>query len=196
MPQVSVVVEGQTDVPVAARILESVGCSVANVYGRAGCAFIDENIGRYNNAARFAPWFVLRDLDAGQCAADLATALLDRPARWMRFRIAVREVEAWLLADGERLCGYLGVSTKHLPANPDAVLDPKQLLVNLARRSRRRTIVGDMVPEQGTSAAVGPGYLARITEFTQDHWRPEVARTNSASLDRCLTRAAELAAFR
>lgn len=195
MPDVSIVVEGPTDVPVVTRILASVGCEVSSIYGQSGCNFIDDNIARYNNAARFAPWLVLRDLDQAPCAAALVSGLLNRPARWMRFRIAVREVEAWLLADGEALCGYLSVAPKHLPATPEIVADPKLALVNLARRSKRKVIVKDMVPEPGVTASVGPGYVARVTEFARDHWRPAVARINSPSLDKCLTRAAELAEY-
>jgi hypothetical protein len=195
MALVSIVVEGPTDVPVVARILDSVGCSVLSVYGQSGATFIDDNIGRYNNAARFAPWLVLRDLDTEPCAAGLVARLLSQPALWMRFRIAKHEVEAWLLADGENLCDYLRVATKHLPINPEAVADPKQALVNLSRHSKKRAIVNDMVPEPGVSASVGPGYVSRVSEFARTYWRPAIARANSPSLDRCLTRAAELAAY-
>lgn len=196
MQPVSVVVEGPSDVQVVTRILELAGCSVSAVFGQAGCTFIDDNVARYNNAAKFSPWFVLRDLDAGACAVELVESLLERPAEWMRFRIAVREAEAWLIADADSLSKYLRISNALVPANPDTVDDPKQTLVNLARRSRKKAIVDDMVPEPGVSAIVGPGYVARITEFARDHWRPELARTNSDSLDRCIRRVAELAAFR
>lgn len=195
MSFVSVVVEGTSDAVVATRILDSCGCEVHSVYGQTGCHFIDENIARYNQAARFAPWFVIRDLDTAECAADLARDLLDAPARWMRFRIAVREIEAWLLADRVAVAGYLGVRVNRVPNDPDALADPKRSLVNLARRSRRRAIREDMVPEPGVTATVGPGYVARISEFAREYWRPNVARTISASLDDCLVRVAELAAY-
>jgi len=195
MPPVSVVVEGPSDVAVVTRILGEVGCTVANVYGQTGCDFIDTNITGYNNAARFSPWFVLRDLDNAACAAQLAASLLPTPARWMRFRIAVRELEAWLLGDGKALSGYLRVSAAVIPTDPEGLDDPKQTLVDIARRSTNSAIRDDMVPDHGVSAVVGPGYVGRISEFALKHWRPEVARTQCPSLDKCLTRVADFAAF-
>ena len=193
---VSIVVEGQSDVAVVERILAMVECSVGAVYGRKGKADVDRSLPGYNNAARFAPWIALRDLDAdAPCAPQLARAILPHPSPWMRFRIAVREMESWLLADPEALSTYLKVSRALIPGQPQTLPDPKQALVNLARRSRIASMRGDMVPEPGVSATVGPGYVYRIMDFAGNHWRPEVARQSSASLNRCIERAAELRTY-
>lgn len=196
MVPVSVAVEGQSDAAVVVRILSLVGCSVHAVYGRTGKAAIDHSLPGYNSAARFAPWLVLRDLDAdAPCASELARGILPQPARWMRFRIAVREMECWLLADPETLSDYLRVPRRLMPHNPEVLPDPKLTLVNLARRSRVASVRRDMVPEPGVCAVVGPGYVARVSEFARDHWRPDVARLNSGSLDKCIQRARELRAY-
>ncbi len=193
---VSVAVEGQSDVAVVQRILALVGCSVHAIYGRSGRATIERSLPGYNNAAHFAPWLVLRDLDTdAPCAAELARRILPHPAEWMRFRIAVREVESWLLADPERLSGYLRVSRTSIPHDPDSLADPKATLVNLARRSSAASVRADMVPELGVSAAVGPGYVSRVSEFAGNYWRPEVATLNSASLRKCIQRARELRGY-
>ena len=124
---VSIVVEGQSDVAVVERILAMVECSVGAVYGRKGKADVDRSLPGYNNAARFAPWIALRDLDAdAPCAPQLARASLPHPSPWMRFRIAVREMESWLLADPEALSTYLKVSRALIPGQPETLPDPSR----------------------------------------------------------------------
>jgi hypothetical protein len=103
--------------------------------------------------------------------------------------VAVRAVEAWLLADAERLAAFLGIRAALIPRDPDAEHDPKTTLVNLARRSRRRAIREDIVPREGSGGRVGPGYVGRLIEFVtaaENGWRPGVAAGRSDSLRRCL----------
>jgi len=42
---------------------------------------------------------------------------------------AVREVEAWLLADAARLGRFLGVPAARIPLSPDTLRNPKQEMV-------------------------------------------------------------------
>lgn len=117
----------------------------------------------------------------------------------MVFRVAVRAIEAWLLADRERIAAYLGVSLHSVPALPDALADPKQALVNLARKSRRRAIRDELVPREGSGRQVGPAYSSRLQDFVlhpADGWRPEVAAGNSDSLARCIRAIERLVARR
>ena len=104
----------------------------------------------------------------------------------MRFRVAVRAIESWLLADAESLSEYLRVRRAMIPADPDRLDDPKATLVKIARQSRVTAIRLDMVPEQGMTSRVGPAYSSRVTEFARRRWRPEVARDHSDSLERCI----------
>lgn len=184
---VTIAVEGPTDSPVARRLLTHIGLDAGPIHEKNGKNGLDKRLTGYNNAAANAPWLVLRDLDHdAPCAGDLVNALLPNPSAQMCFRIAVRKMEAWLLADREQLARYLSVSIASVPSNPEQVEDPKLTIVNLARRSRRRAVREDIVPVRGTTATVGPGYLARITEFATDHWRPDVAALSCSSLKRCL----------
>jgi hypothetical protein len=184
---IPVLVEGDTEVPIVDKLLALVGTEVGTVYGLKGKDRLDQLLPKYNQAARFGRWFVLRDLNGdGVCAPDLVQRLLPHPATHMCFRVAVRASEAWLLADRERICEFLAVRTGRVTENPDDLRDPKQRLVNLARDSRRRAIREDMVPARGTSARVGPGYTARIIEFATTRWRPEVAAVRSPSLTKCI----------
>jgi hypothetical protein len=157
------------------------------VHGEKGKNSLDKNVKGYNNAARFAPWLVLRDLDHdADCPPDLLPFLLPSPATMMRFRIAVRSVEAWLLADSARIQRFLQIPEGRVPADPDRLTDAKQTVVNLARISTNREIREDLVPRRGTTGRVGPAYPARLVEFAARHWRPKMAARRSSSLRRCI----------
>jgi hypothetical protein len=184
---VTVAVEGKHDEPVARRIIAHLGLETAAVYIAGGKAPLDAKLGGYNNAAKGAPWLVLRDFDHdAPCASALLTTKLPSPARLMRLRFPVRAVESWLLADTERISAFLSVAVGRVPELPDLEAHPKQTLVNLARRSRKRAIREDMVPAEGTSAIVGPGYTSRLIEYASTHWRPAIAARRSPSLARCI----------
>jgi hypothetical protein len=116
---------------------------------------------------------------------------LPSPSAQMCFRAAVRAAEAWLLADRERMARWLAVSVRQMPENPDGLDDPKQEIINLARRSRRRAIKDELVPRQASGRTVGPLYTTRLIEFVQDEtagWRPDQALHVSNSLARCIQR--------
>jgi hypothetical protein len=108
----------------------------------------------------------------------------------MAFRIAVRSVEAWLMADAEALAGFLKITRGRVPADPEKLPDPKAEMVRLGSNSRSRLIREDMVPRLGSGATQGPGYAPLLAEFAERHWRPRIAATVSDSLDRCLRRLA------
>ena len=55
--------------------------------------------------------------------------------RFFLFRIAVREVEAWLIADREALAGFLKIKIMHVPYKPEELVDPKRVLLELATRA-------------------------------------------------------------
>jgi hypothetical protein len=110
----------------------------------------------------------------------------------MCFRIVVRELESWLLADTEALAAFLGIRRTLIPAGPDQLDDPKQVLVSLGSKARKADIRRDLVPRPASGRSIGPGYTSRMLEFVQDRWRPAVAETNSDSLRRCRLRLREL----
>lgn len=184
---VTVAVEGKHDEPVARRIIAHVGLTTQVVYVAGGKVPLDARLPGYNNAAKGAPWLVLRDFDHdAPCARALIAAKLARPAPLMRLRFPVRSIESWLLADAERIAAFLSVPVGKIPASPDGEAHPKLTLVNIARRSRKKAIRDDMAPAEGTSAIVGPGYTSRIIEYASVHWRPGTAARRSPSLARCI----------
>lgn len=194
--QVNVVVEGITDEPVAIKILEHVGLETGTIFGRSGKEHLLKTIHAYNNAASISPWLALVDLDTStQCASQARLQWLPRPATFMCFRIAVHSIEAWLLADREAIANFLSVNLTKIPYNVENEHDPKKTLVNIARKSRDRNIRNDIVPRQESGARVGPLYVARITDYTLNHWRPDEAAKNSESLSRCIKALSALAAI-
>lgn len=184
---VSAAVEGIVDEAVVRRLIAHGGATIGAVYGRQGKSFLRQRIAGYNNDAQRVPWIVLVDLDReSECAAVLRNAWLPQPAPHLCFRVAVREVEAWLLADAECLANFLGVARSKLPPDPERLDDPKATMVNLARASRRRDIREDMVPRLGSGREVGQAYSSRLIEFASAHWRPEVAAGRADSLKRAM----------
>lgn len=192
---VSVAVEGASDESVARAVLVACGLGAASVYGGKGKSYLLEKLDGYNRAAQFRPWLVLVDLDSdhGGCVARAHRSWLPAPAELMCFRVAVRAIEAWLLADVESVSSFLGVSSARIPTHPEDLVDPKRTLIDLARASRRRSIRG-LVPRQGSAARVGPTYVSDVSMFALEMWRPDVASENAPSLARCLSRIEELAA--
>jgi hypothetical protein len=187
---ISAAVEGIVDEAVVRRLIEHVGAKLGPVYGKSGKPKLLQHIKGYNEAARLGPWIVLVDLDRDtECAPPFCAEWLPSVAPKMCFRVAVREVEAWLLADRERLADFLHISISKIPSAPESIEDPKQTMVNMARRSRLRAIQKDMVPRPESGRQVGPAYPSRLIEFVENRekgWRPDVAAGSSSSLHRCL----------
>ncbi len=152
-----------------------------------GAGFLKKRIKGFNQAARGMPYLILTDLDTDECAPLKLREWLPVPASPnLIFRIAVCEVESWILADQENMADFLGIGRESFPAQPDTIPDPKQLLVNLARASRKRTIRMNLVPKPGSTAKVGPAYNKRLCEFVQDQWDPLLAKSSSPSLMRAV----------
>jgi hypothetical protein len=97
---ISGAVEGPVDETVLRRLVEIAGGRLGPVYGKNGKNYLRQKINSYNQAARFSRWVVLVDLDHdAECAPLLRDSWLAKPAPNMYFRISVRAIEAWLLAD-------------------------------------------------------------------------------------------------
>lgn len=186
-PEVSVVIEGPSDEGVVFSILRESGLVPGRFHGRNGKPAIRKKIDNYNRAGRFGPWFVVVDLDnKTDCPAEIRREWVPSPERYFVFRVAVVEMESWLLADVEKVARFLGVSRSVLPRNPDDLADAKDTLMRLAARSNKRAIREGLVPRLGSGASVGPTYVSDLREFGLNEWRPAVAAENSPSLQRCL----------
>jgi len=189
---ISAAVEGILDEAVLRRLMEDLGVVPGPVYGKNGKPFLLEKLNAYNRAAQYSPWIIIVDLDHdADCAPPFLRSCLPDPAPNMNFRIAVREIEAWLLADRERLAKFPSVGISRIPHDPEALNSPKSTMIDLARRSRRRDIRENMVPRPGSGRKIGPAYTSLLIEFARDTehgWRPRTAAKSSDSLNRCIRR--------
>ena len=187
---ISAAVEGLVDEAVVKRLILEAGGTPGQVYGKNGKRSLRANVNGYNNAARHRPWILLVDLNhEAACAPDLCRTWISRRSGKLCFRVAVREVEAWLLADREHIANFLSIARSRVPISPESEENPKQVMIDLAARSRRRDIREDMVPRPGSGRQVGPAYTSRLIEFvssSQIGWRPDVAMEDSPSLRGCI----------
>jgi hypothetical protein len=185
---ISAAVEGIVDEAVVRKLIVDAGGHPGTVYGKKGKPSLRRQIQGYNQAARQSPWMVMVDLDRdAECAPPLFEEWVPDPAPYLCFRVVVREVESWLMADAESLADFLKVRPGSISADPEQLQDPKEEMISLARRSSRREIREDMLPRAGSGRLVGPAYGSRLIEYVETLWRPSVAIDHADSLRRAMT---------
>lgn len=165
-----------------AKILSTIPTEYATrtIYNRGGYGYLRQNINGFNNAAKGVPFLIGTDLDEYECPAALIQEWLTRPKHDnLLIRVAVREAEAWVLADRENFATFLGISMANLPDQVEAIPDPKEALIRLARKARRRELRDDLCPPPDSTRKVGPNYNARLSTFVQQRWNPNAARDRS-----------------
>jgi hypothetical protein len=165
------------------------GYFVGTAYRRGGFGYLRRTTIGWNRAARGVPFVVLTDLDDYDCPRSLVDEWLTEPKHPnLLFRVAVREVEAWLLADGKHLAPYLGIREALIPDNPDSLIDPKATLIDLARKSRSGDVKARIVPKRGSTARQGPDYNGCLIRFVSKDWQIAAAVARSPSLARAVDR--------
>jgi hypothetical protein len=94
-----------------------------------GNSTIRRNLEKYKGASRVIPHIVLTDLDRYTCPPalfdDWRVGVLPKS---MLLRIAVREAEAWLLADRKGIADFLHAALENVPSAPELVKDPKEVV--------------------------------------------------------------------
>jgi len=135
--------------------------------------------------------FVLTDLDKIDCPPTLIRDWFDiQPNQPIAlppevvFRVPVREIESWLLADRDVFACFMGIPKANFASKPDELPDAKQHLFNVISRGRKKWH-RDMLP-QAKTASIGPLYNEKLCEFIRDKWDPARAATNSPSLTRAI----------
>lgn len=192
---VDALVEGTLGEAVAARLINYCRHQFGVAYGKRGWQYLRDKVAGFNVRARYGnPILMLVDfMDTGlNCPPEVPAIWLPKRCNKMLLRTVVREIESWLLADGEGMARFLGISAALIPRNPENLDDPKQTLVNLARRSRKRALRDAILPQPNVSSVVGPGYNAALEEFVAQYWNVEAALQRAPSLTRCVTRLGEL----
>lgn len=192
---ITLLVEGRLDEAVAQRLAVDSGFRVENVHGKQGWTFVQKSLPMLNQMARFTPCLALVDfMDTGmECPPSVPSAWTPDRHPNLIFRVVVRELESWLLADRRGIARFLRIPAVRVPSAPEEEDDPKRTLVNLARGSSSRRVRDALVPARGASAVVGPDYNAELERFIRGEWSPADARVAAPSLDKCMLRLAELA---
>lgn len=98
------------------------------------------------------------------------------------FRVAVREVEAWLLAHQSALAPFLGtpeIDSRRCgqPGRSKTDLDRLGSKIQVPRSTRRHCA-------PPCTARIGPDYNRRLSTFARKHWDARLAARFSASLQR------------
>ena len=95
-------------------------------------------------------------------------------------------MEAWLLGHRSAFAEFLGISVDLIPGDADLIPDPKQLLINLAEKSKKRKQQEAIVPERNSTAKIGKDYNGQLIKFVNKSWQVASAHTNSPSLKRAM----------
>ncbi len=158
-----------------------------------GFGYLRSKVDSWCEIAKRKPILLITDLDTASCAVDLRAAWMSnrKPNENLVLRIAVREIEAWLLADHQAFRTLIG-NQGTLPPDPDLLPDPKQFLLRLVARQASREIREDLVANAGAIASQGIGYNSRLSQLVATVWDPARAGMRSRSLQKARNRIAEL----
>lgn len=182
-------VEDDLSEAVLRKILRQCGqdYAVGTCYGKRGFGYLKRIIPGLNNAARGTPFLVLTDLDASNCAPEMIREWLPFVKHNnLIFRVAVREVESWVLADRAAFAKFVGVRVDIVPNEADEIRNTKEALIGVVKRSRRKDLRNDIVPPPGSTRKQGPNYNGRLVAFIQNSWDARRAAERSPSLRRTL----------
>src|SRR6266446_4484885 len=92
------------------KILQTIPTQYATqtIYNRGGNGYLRQTINGFNNAAKGTPFLVGTDLDEYECPPALIDDWLTHARHHnLLVRVAVRDAEAWVLADRHRFADFL-----------------------------------------------------------------------------------------
>lgn len=150
---------------------------------RNGSGYLKSKVESWRQLAGQQVVLLLTDLDQIDCPVALRNEWLGTrpvPDRLL-LRIAVREIESWVLADQDAMRKLIGDRGK-LPPAPDELGDPKAFLLNMVRKYAPRDVKQDLLAERGAMASQGLGYNRRLVAWVKSDWSPDRAAARSPSL--------------
>lgn len=143
---------------VATKILTTLGFEIVNRPRQhrrphqGGKSHLRKRAQEFNRSAAGPNYFfMLTDLDSPQnCPANLIQSWVKGPLHPRFFlRVAVMEVESWVLADRRAIAEFLEIPLVQVPSRTDEILHPKEFLVSLARKSPSAKLRKELVPGRG-----------------------------------------------
>lgn len=194
MTPIAIATEDALSEAIALRLVAEVSVPhrVTHTLRKGGFGYLRSKMDSWCQMANHQVMLVLTDLDRVGCVLELRRDWLAErplPARLL-LRVAVREVESWVLADHVAVRVLLGAKGT-LPPAPDILPDPKQALLRLAKNAAK-PVRQDLLRVVDGNLAQGLGYNARLTDWVATHWSPERAAERSPSLARARSRLAEV----
>ena len=158
---------------------------------------VQKSLAGYASLANVMPVIVGVDLDHDECASTLLAGWADEfdPHPNLIIRVAVTEIESWVLADRKRCADFINATSDEISRDPDSLENPKKAFLDLARANAHEELKKDLVPRNydRNYPRIGPAYNLRMTAFVASRWRPHVARPKSDSLHRAITAMEKLA---
>ncbi|WP_186027826.1 hypothetical protein [Burkholderia gladioli] len=153
-----------------------------------------QKIPAMNNVAKnVMPVLMVADADQAPCVVTQRNSWLPpNVSQRLSMRLAVKEAEAWVLADHVGFSNFATVNKDLFPTQPEAVPDPKQALLALVKKSKRRELRDEMLPGKGATSPVGLGYNVHMTDFVKNYWSIGRAIDRAPSLARAIPRVASL----
>jgi Domain of unknown function (DUF4276) len=195
MIPIAVATEDELSEAIALRLISEVKHSlhVTHTLRRGGFGYLRSKMDSWCQMAEHQIMMVLTDLDRANCLVEFRDEWIANrplPARLV-FRIAVREVESWVLADHEAMRELFG-ERGALPMEPDTLIDPKQTLLSFAKGAPK-SVRDDLIKKVDGRLQQGLGYNTRLSHWVNTVWSPERAAERSPSLARARVRLQKVA---
>ena len=183
-------VEDELSESISRQILRYFNFEIQYTIRGKGNVFLRQKAPEFNRSANQTSIFLLTDLDTPRaCPPRLIQSWIKGPINpTFFFRVAVMEVESWVMADRMGFAAFLSIPLHRIPSPTDDILNPKEFLLSLARRSKKKSVREALLPAQGSTLSVGNEYNTLLSEFVQEHWNIERAAPVSPSLKRTLDR--------
>ena len=168
--------------------LRPVEYAVGTVFKKGGFGYLKKQTPAFNNLAKGCPVLLLTDLDARPCAPDLLKEWLAvQRHKDFLLRVAVHEVEAWLLASGAGFGAFLGIRKDCSIEAPEELSDPKEMVLRIATSCPKRDIRDALVRRDSSGCLKqGPAYNSALVSFVNNTWNPQAAESVCPSLKRMM----------
>jgi hypothetical protein len=193
MTPIAIATEDQLSEAIVIRLISEISTPhyITFKLGKRGGGYLRSKMNSWCQMAQQQIVAVLTDLDRANCLIEFRDQwLVGEPPPNLLLRIAVREVESWVLADHVAMRALIGVKGV-LPSAPDELADPKQTLLKLAKRAPKK-IREDVIKIVDGNLMQGLGYNALLTAWVDSEWNPQRAAERSPSLARARLRLKEV----
>jgi hypothetical protein len=195
VPYITIATEDELSEAVGNRLVADIlpTFEVSQMLRRGGNGYLKKKCRNFNQMALRHPVLLITDLDNAPCASELINGWFgDLPLNAdLIFRVAVREIESWLLADHQGMAELLERGANNITQNPDQLGNPKEYLLQCAKRASRE-VKNDLIRSKGALASQGLGYNSRLGMFVREVWAPNRASERSDSLARAMQRLREI----